>query len=342
MENKKVMQGECMNSENEVGRRNFKPSFLMLVVLGIHVAAAASFMMMSGCQTKRSAYEGEDVTSAPPPPVMPPLAGDAAPLVVPTRPAMRPPAPVQPLSDLSDASTYVVQKGDSLSKIAAKAGVSTAELAELNRITNRDNIRIGQRILLPSHAKSLPSAPVSTTEAAKPAAASRPAGPAVDSGETHTVVVGDSLGKLAKRYGTTSAAIRDVNNLKSDVIKIGQKLKIPSGSGAAASASAPAPVSAAPEPAPAPEPVVESIPEPPPAPEAVPLPVTEVIPAAPEITDTISDVDGEAPFPYAIKDGETLESVAMKFGVRKEVIMQLNNMTGESLSPGQKILIPWQ
>lgn len=42
----------------------------------------------------------------------------------------------------------------------------------------------------------------------------------------HEVVVGDSLGKLAKKYGTTTALIKRSNNLKSDVIRVGQKLRI--------------------------------------------------------------------------------------------------------------------
>ncbi len=43
---------------------------------------------------------------------------------------------------------------------------------------------------------------------------------------THEVQVGDSLGKLAKQYGTTKELISRKNNLKSDVIRVGQKLVI--------------------------------------------------------------------------------------------------------------------
>jgi len=42
----------------------------------------------------------------------------------------------------------------------------------------------------------------------------------------HEVVPGDSLGKLAKQYNTTTALIKKSNNLKSDVIRVGQKLRV--------------------------------------------------------------------------------------------------------------------
>jgi N-acetylmuramoyl-L-alanine amidase len=43
---------------------------------------------------------------------------------------------------------------------------------------------------------------------------------------THTVVSGDSLSRIAQRYGTTVPIIRALNDLKSDVIKVGQVLKV--------------------------------------------------------------------------------------------------------------------
>ena len=44
---------------------------------------------------------------------------------------------------------------------------------------------------------------------------------------THTVRSGDSLYKLAKKYGVGVDDIRAANSLKNDDIKIGQKIKIP-------------------------------------------------------------------------------------------------------------------
>ena len=51
-----------------------------------------------------------------------------------------------------------------------------------------------------------------------------PVGPTV----SHTVVKGDSLWGLSRRYGTTAEAIRAANGLSDDTIVIGRTLQIPS------------------------------------------------------------------------------------------------------------------
>jgi len=46
-------------------------------------------------------------------------------------------------------------------------------------------------------------------------------------GDLHIVAKGDTLSRIAQRYGTTVKALKSANGLKSDVIKVGQKLKLP-------------------------------------------------------------------------------------------------------------------
>jgi LysM repeat protein len=323
-------------------RRSFKPPFLMLAVLGAHVAAAAVFITMSGCQTRRPAA----VEVQPPPaPVLPPGIEPAPPAAPAPRPAIRPPVAVEPMPTSDEAPVYFVQKGDSLSKIAKNAGVSAAEIAELNRISDPNKIRVGQRLLLPVHARSLPSAP---PPAAKPAAPAKPAvsaGPVTDSGNTHTVRAGDTLTKIANRYNTSVSALLELNGLKRDsIIKVGQTIKLPGTSGGGAAAAAPARSTPPPAvtttrvaPAPAPAPVV-------PAPEPVMQPaVIEPAPApAPAFTAPDVSSSAEAPFPYTVKEGDTLDSIAIKFSARKDVIISLNNLSDDAVRPGQIILIPWQ
>jgi membrane-bound lytic murein transglycosylase D len=43
----------------------------------------------------------------------------------------------------------------------------------------------------------------------------------------HRVQAGDSLDKLARRYGTTVSAIQQANRLRGTTIRVGQTLRIP-------------------------------------------------------------------------------------------------------------------
>lgn len=108
------------------------------------------------------------------------------------------------------AQTYTVQRGDTLSSIAAKTGVSVAELQRLNNIANPNRITVGQKLTLPS-GTTAPSAPA-TTGAAR----------------TYTVQRGDTLGKIAVRFGVTVAQLQAANGITNpDRISVGQVLRIP-------------------------------------------------------------------------------------------------------------------
>jgi N-acetylmuramoyl-L-alanine amidase len=97
---------------------------------------------------------------------------------------------------------YKVQRGDSLSLIAQRSGISTSELKSLNGL--RSNvIRVGQELTLPGLAA------FST--------------PAIE----HTTKRGETLSGIAQRYGVSLSSIRSENNLRRDSIQVGQVLKIP-------------------------------------------------------------------------------------------------------------------
>ncbi len=63
----------------------------------------------------------------------------------PTAPLVATPLPVAP-----EGNVYVIEKGDSLEKIAKSCGTTTAELQKLNNIADPNKVRIGQKILLPA------------------------------------------------------------------------------------------------------------------------------------------------------------------------------------------------
>lgn len=101
---------------------------------------------------------------------------------------------------------HTVVRGETLSGIAAKYGVSMATLREMNSL-KRDVVWVGQRLKVP--AKSTVTA-----------SASR--GPV-----RHKVVRGDSLTAIAAHYGVSPNAIMQANNMKSSNVMLGQTLKIP-------------------------------------------------------------------------------------------------------------------
>jgi LysM repeat protein len=109
-----------------------------------------------------------------------------------------------------DGSTYQVHKvvsGETLYKISKKYNCTVKELQDLNKLG--ETLKIGQELLIPGTKKEL--AQNVETASAK-----------------HKVAKGETLSKIAKQYGTTVAEIKQLNNLSSESLKIGQVLKVPS------------------------------------------------------------------------------------------------------------------
>ena len=117
--------------------------------------------------------------------------------------------PVRTVSVVSErTSVHRVQRGEYLIAIARQYGLSLDQLRALNPGVS-DNVRVGQRLTV----TGTPAAP-----AARPAAPSRPS--------THTVRRGDHLTGVAERYGVSVSDLREWNGLSSDVIRVGQRLRL--------------------------------------------------------------------------------------------------------------------
>lgn len=336
MDNKNISWSTIMQSTNDRTDKVRAP-FLVAAVIGVHVLAVGAVLFIQGCgTTHRTPVE------TPPPPPMPPHEEPV--------PAIMPKAVTQPAVsevEIPEAAgqTYVVQKGDMLSKIAARNGVSWKEIAELNNIKDPSKIRVGQKLLLPSYAKPTSgSAPSAPKKASAPAAKSSSKAPAKAGPGEYIVQSGDSLSKIASHHGTSVKALREANKLSSDVIRVGQKLTIPGGkSSASAPSEAPASTTAS-------EPAKESAPSPapaqgssmPPSPAAVtPDPAPASAPAVSAAPATPGTPSSEVPFEYTVRTGETLDDVARNFAVLKQDIMDLNGITDPaSVKAGQKVKIP--
>ena len=147
---------------------------------------------------------------------------------------------------------YVVKKGDSLYSIARKYNTSVDNLKSINNITT-DSLAIGQIIKLPSTSST--------------------------ASDTYIVKKGDSLYSIARTYNTSVDKLKEINNLTSNALAIGQVLKLPSSNAS--------------------EKVV-----------------------------------------YTVKKGDSLYSIAREYGTTVDAIKKLNNITSNTLSIGQKLLLP--
>lgn len=96
---------------------------------------------------------------------------------------------------------YVVKKGDTLYSIARKYNTSVDNLKSINNITT-DSLAIGQIIKLPSTSST--------------------------ASDTYIVKKGDSLYSIARTYNTSVDKLKEINNLTSNALAIGQVLKLPS------------------------------------------------------------------------------------------------------------------
>jgi LysM repeat protein len=119
---------------------------------------------------------------------------------------------------------YTVQRGDTVSHIAARTGASVASIAAANALANPSYIRVGQVLTIPGRT------------AAAPAPAATPAPPATT---TYTVVPGDTLTGIAAKVHTTVAVLTAANKItNASLIRIGQVLAVPGAAPAAVAATA--------------------------------------------------------------------------------------------------------
>ncbi|HHQ4595965.1 TPA: N-acetylmuramoyl-L-alanine amidase [Aeromonas veronii] len=123
-------------------------------------------------------------------------------------------APVSSVGDYDKSRMlrHVVKRGESLSRLAEKHGVSQSTLVEINQLRSRD-IQIGQTIYIPQQGQSRAAAPVRSDDKSQMI--------------RHVVKRGESLSRLAEKHGVSQARLVEINKLKSRNIQVGQVLYIP-------------------------------------------------------------------------------------------------------------------
>ena len=186
-------------------------------------------------------------------------------------------------------STYRVSGGDTVSSIAGRYGLSTASVLALNGLGWKSKIFPGQVLKLSSGAVAAP--------APTPAA---PAAPASSSGR-YTIVSGDTVSRIASKFGVTTKAILSANGLgASSIIYPGQSLTIPG-----ATASAPVAI----------------------------VPVSAVTPVTKAPTASSAT--------YSIVSGDNLTKIASKLGVSLSSLLSANSLTASSIIyAGRTLVVP--
>ncbi len=112
------------------------------------------------------------------------------------------------LAPSAGADGYRVRPGETASEIARDHGTTVRALAEANGLADVDRIIAGQVLVIPGAAPATPATVV------------------------HVVAPGETLGGIARHYGTSSSAIASANGISNpNLVRIGQVLTIPAGGG---------------------------------------------------------------------------------------------------------------
>lgn len=183
--------------------------------------------------------------------------------------------------------THKVTKGDTLWSISKQYNISLKLIFDLNNIKNKDTLSIDQIIKI-----------------------SRDNLPAVDY-NMHIVNKGETLWSIAQKYNLSVDLIITTNNIaNSELISVGQEMKIPSHKNAVTVA------------------------------ETNIVNQTVIDKKSTDINNNISQPENAEPIVYTVKAGDNLWNISRKYGVSVEVITDVNNLRNKDLlTPGQKLEI---
>jgi len=123
-------------------------------------------------------------------------------------------------SNNNDPSQYSVRRGDTISQIAERNGVSTTNLKNWNNLTS-NKIKVGQKLIIYSGRNNNQSVAKNDRNIDTQNNISQK-----DNVVTHVVKKGDTLGQIAENYNVSAQDIRNWNNISGSKIIPGNKLVI--------------------------------------------------------------------------------------------------------------------
>ncbi len=196
-------------------------------------------------------------------------------------------------------TTYTVVKGDYLSKIANKYGVTVAQLKSWNNLSS-DLILIGQKLKVNATTSVANTNTVSTSTASTTNTTTNTAASTTTT-TTYTVVKGDYLSKIANKYGVTVAQLKSWNNLSSDLILIGQRLKVNATTSVAST--------------------------------------NTVSTSTTSTTNTTTNTAASTTTTYTVVKGDYLSKIANKYGVTVAQLKSWNNLSSDLILIGQRLKV---
>ena len=211
----------------------------------------------------------------------------------------------------SAGNTYVVKSGDTLWSIAKKYGVSVDELKEKNNLTS-NALSINQILLIPTEGESSEEVPSDSLY--------------------YTVKAGDSLYAIANKYGMSVEELKELNNLTSNLLTIGQRLLIKKGEDLTDSTETYTVVKG------------DNLYQ-----IALKFDTTvDALKTLNGLTNNVLSIGQVLKIPssdsnemiYTVVAGDNLYQIARRFGTTVPAIMNRNNLTTNLLSIGQKLIIP--
>lgn len=334
------------------------------MILATLCLSAGSALVLTGCQTKaeaaaaREQQQAAEIVIAEEQLATEEIAADPV-VITPAEPAAEaePAVPAAPLAETPAPApapvhpkpvAYTVTAGDSVSALAARFNVRKPDILALNPVLrdNPDRLRIGQTVYFP--------AGTDVTVAPKPRKTA-PASSASKGQVVYEVRPGDVLGGIAIRHKVSVDAIRKANNIKNDMIWVGQKLVIPGAVKAVPpakpvtkkSVSKPAVKKTEPK-AEEPKTPVAAEPVPPPAVEETVLPDAVLPPpaaegdAVPPEPPAAPEAPAESVTTYTVGEGEDLVSISLRWGVSLPALREANGLDASSnaVAPGTTLKIP--
>ncbi|AXY24739.1 hypothetical protein CL176_01110 [Suicoccus acidiformans] len=235
----------------------------------------------------------------------------------------QPVKPLTPKPDPAPASgrTHTIVAGDTLWDIARANHMTVKELMDLNGLTST-NLPIGTKLKLTS---TTPTTPTQTAE-------------------QYTVKAGDYLYKIAKQYGVTVAQLKEWNNLTSDFLQVGDKLKVQK------SSRKPSPTKPAPEAEHRTHTIVagDTLWD---IARANHMTVKELmdlngltstnlpIGTKLKLTSTTPTTPTQTAEQYTVKPGDYLYKIAKQYGVTVAQLKEWNNLTSDFLQVGDKLKV---